>query len=252
MSYTVGEVADLAKISVRTLHHYDEIGLLKPGARTDAGYRLYTDRDLERLQQALFFRELGFDLSDIRDMLSGPGFDRGEALRMQRDLLARKRARLDSMIDAVELSILAAEGGVTLDKEDMFEVFGDFDPAEYAGEAEQRWGGTDAYKESMRRTARYTKEDWKRIGEQSAAIYSDLADLMRADVPADDPRTQVAIERQWKSIDENFYPCSMEIYGGLGEMYVTDQRFTKNIDKAGAGLALYLRDGIRVFVATRS
>ncbi|MRR12467.1 MerR family transcriptional regulator [bacterium] len=251
MSYTVGEVATLAKVSVRTLHHYDEIGLLKPSARTEAGYRLYTEHDLETLQQTLFFRELGFDLADIRDMLSSPGFDAAEALQMQRDLLVRKRDRVELLIEAVDLAILARKGGVALDKEDMFEVFGDFDPAEYAEEAEQRWGDTDAYKESMRRTSRNTKEDWKRMGEESGAITTDLVALMQEGAPADDPRVQAVIERHWKSIDTNFYACSMEIYGGVGEMYVADPRFTKNIDKAGEGLALYMRDGIRVFVAGR-
>lgn len=251
MSYTVGEVAELAKISVRALHHYDEIGLLTPGARSESGYRLYTDNDLETLQQALFFRELGFDLGAIRDMLAGPGFDALDALHMQRGLLVRKRERLESIITAVDLAILARQGGVTLDKEDMFEVFGDFDPAEYAQEAEQRWGGGDEYKESVRKTSRYTKEDWKRIGQESGGIYTDLVALMAENAPADDERVQAVIERHWKSIDENFYRCSMEVYAGLGEMYVADPRFTKNIDKAGDGLAVYMRDGIRVYAAGR-
>lgn len=251
MAYTVGEVAALAKVSVRTLHHYDEIGLLTPGARTQAGYRLYTDADLDTLQQTLFFRELGFDLSDIRDMLASPQFDVLDALQMQRGLLIRKRERIESIITAVDLAILARQGGVTLDKEDMFEVFGDFDPAEYAQEAEQRWGDSDEFKESIKKTSRYTKEDWKRIGEESGAINTDLVALMAEGAPSNDPRVQAVIERHWKSIDENFYRCSMEVYAGLGEMYVADPRFTKNIDKAGEGLSVYLRDGIRVFTAGR-
>ena len=159
----VGEVARLARVSVRTLHHYDEIGLLSPSERSESDYRLYTDEDLERLQSVLFFRELGFALDDIARIVGDPGFDRRSALLAQRELLAERAARLADMVAAIELALETDERGLTMSKEDMFEVFGDFDPSEYEAEVEERWGDTDAYKESARRTRRYTKDDWARF-----------------------------------------------------------------------------------------
>ena len=127
----VGEVAELAHVSVRTLHHYDRIGLLRPSGRTEAGYRLYTARDLERLQTVLLYKELGFGLGEIRDLLAEPGFDRREALRAQRAQLARRSARIDAMLALIDRTLAAMDEGIPMERSDMFEVFGDFDPAEH-------------------------------------------------------------------------------------------------------------------------
>jgi len=155
----VGEVARLAHVSVRTLHHYDQLGLVVPSDRSEAGYRLYAPRDLENLQTVLFYRELGFPLDAVRALLSDPAFDRRRALTEQRDLIADRALRLEALLRLIDKTIAAADGGTQMSKEEMFEVFGKFDPAEYEDEAKQRWGDTDAYKESARRTARYSKED---------------------------------------------------------------------------------------------
>jgi DNA-binding transcriptional MerR regulator len=244
MSHRVGEVAAFAKVSVRTLHHYDGIGLLSPSVRTKAGYRLYADHDLAALQQVLFFKELGFGLADIGRIMHDPRFDRLEALRMQRRMLEEKSARLASMARAVEIAIDAAEGGVRMDAEGMFEAFGEFDPKEYEKEAQERWGTTDAYKESARRTKRYAKDDWVEVRKGMDEVNTGLAALMDAGVPADDPRAMDLAERHRLVIDERFYPCSHETHCGLAEMYVADPRFTATYDKVRSGLARYMHDAI--------
>ena len=244
MGLTVGEVASLASVSVRTLHHYDDIGLLSPSERSENGYRHYSDEDLSALQQVLFFRELGFGLTEIARVMHDPSFDRLEALRLQRRMLKDKSAQLAHMIEAVEAALDATEGGVTLDAKDMFEAFGDFDPKEYEKEAEDRWGGTPAYAESMRRTKRYTKEDWARIKAEGEAVNAAMAALMDEGVPSDDPRAMDLAEEHRLQIDTWFYPCSQEMHVGLGTMYVADPRFAQNYEKVHVGLAQYMCDAI--------
>ncbi|HEY5506161.1 MAG TPA: MerR family transcriptional regulator [Coriobacteriia bacterium] len=244
MGLTVGEVARLASVSVRTLHHYDELGLLTPSQHTEAGYRVYTDADLATLQQILFFKELGFGLADISRIMHDPTFDRLEALRMQRRMLSDKAAQLDLMVEAVDAAIDATEGGVVMDRDDMFEAFGDFDPKEYEKEAEERWGNTESYKESARRTKRYTKEDWIEVRKETEAVNEALAALMDAGVPADDARAMDQAEQHRLNIDKRFYPVSYEMHVGLAEMYIADPRFAANYEKIRVGLAQYIHDAI--------
>lgn len=244
MTQTIGAVSRLAGISIRTLHHYDEIGLLTPGGRTEAGYRLYEDRDLERLQQILLLRELGIDLDEIARVLDDPGYDRAVALREQRTRLEQSRERITRLIGAVDAAIAAAQEGRTMTSEESLEVFGDFDPAQYEDEVKERWGDTDAYRESARRTKGYTKQDCQRIGVGSNEINQAFIVLMEAGVPADSPEAKAVAERHRGHISKWFYPCSPEIHAGLGQMYVADPRFTKNIDKARPGLAKYISKAI--------
>ena len=244
MGLTVGEVAHLASVSVRALHHYDELGLLTPSVRTEAGYRLYSDADLACLQQVLFFKELGFGLGDIARIMHDPQFDRLEALRMQRRMLMDKSSQLALMAEAVDAAIDAEEGGVRMDAKDMFDAFGDFDPKEYEKEAEERWGNTAAYKESARRTKRYTKEDWIEVRKETEAVNAGLAKLMDEGVPADDPRAMDQAEQHRLNIDRRFYPVSYEMHVGLAEMYIADPRFAANYEKVHAGLAHYMHDAI--------
>ena len=242
MSYTVGEVARIAHVSVRTLHHYDEIGLLEPSGRSDAGYRLYDDDDLQRLQQVLLFRELGFDLAHIEEIMDDPGFDRREALLGQRELLETRATQLLAMVGAVDQALRHEEKGTTMSTEDMFEVFGDFDPGEHEAEAEERWGDSDAYAESARRTSRYTKRDWQRYKDESDEISGAIAALMDEGVAADDPRAMDAVERARLQIDHWFYPCSRRMHAELGKMYVADPRFTATYEKIRPGMAQYTCD----------
>ncbi len=179
MPLTVGQMADLAGVTVRTLHHYDALGLLTPGARSEAGYRLYEDADCERLQEILFYRELGFGLEEINAILRDPKYDRAGALRHQRDLLMVRKDRLQTMIGAVETALDGHEKGITMTKEEMFEVFGDFDPKEYEAEVEERWAGP-ALEQSKRRTATYGKDQWKEAIAEVVSITAELAERLTA------------------------------------------------------------------------
>lgn len=244
MLYTVGQVAKLAHVSVRTLHHYDELGLLSPSERSEAGYRLYTESDLERLQQVLFYKELGFSLDEIRALMTDPTYNRRDALVAQRELIAKQMLRLQAMLDLIDKTIASLDGGVRLSHEEMFEVFGDFDPTKYEEEVQKRWGHTEAYRESTRRAAGYSKEDWQRFKAESDEIHATIVALMDAGVPADDPRAMDAVERHRLLIDRWFYPCSREMHAALGNMYVTDPRFTATYEKIRPGMAQYMRDAI--------
>jgi DNA-binding transcriptional MerR regulator len=231
-------------VSVRTLHHYDEIGLLRPSGRSHAGYRLYGERDLERLQQILFFRELEFPLEEIVRILDDPDFDVRSALRMQRQMLTEKAGRLGALIKAVDAAIsrLAPEKGArTMSQEDVFAVWREFKQEDYEEEARERWGETDAYQESKRRTARYTKQDWEALGKESAAIYVKMMALMDAGTPATATEAMEAAEEHRQHITRWFYPCPRDMHRGLGELYVNDGRFTANIDRMKPGLSEYLR-----------
>ena len=244
MSYTVGQVADLAGVTVRTLHHYDEIGLLSPGHRSAAGYRRYRDGDLERLQHILYYRELGFALDDIAVLLGDPTADHRAHLRRQHDLLSGRIGRLTDMVRAVERAMEAETMGISLTPEERFEVFGDNDPAQYADEAEQRWGDTDAYQESQRRTRSYGKADWHAIKEEAAEITEAAAAAMAAGEPADSVAAMDAVERHRQHISRWFYDCSYEMQVGLASMYISDERFTANYEKVVPGLAQYVHDAI--------
>ncbi|MGN9792022.1 MerR family transcriptional regulator [Streptomyces sp. OZ13] len=244
MSYSVGQVARFAGVTVRALHHYDEIGLLRPSGRSGSGHRRYDDADLDRLQQILFYRELGFPLEEVAALLDDPDADPQAHLRRQHELLSARITRLKEMAAAVERAMEAKKMGINLTPEEKFEVFGDFDPDEYAEETEQRWGGTDAYEESRRRTASYTKEDWLRIQREADEITRRFVALMDA---GEEPESQAAMDvaedhRRW--ISSHHYTCTYEIHTGLAEMYVADERFTRNIDKARPGLAAYEREAI--------
>jgi DNA-binding transcriptional MerR regulator len=241
--HTVGEVAKLARISVRALHHYDEIGLLAPSGRTESGYRLYTDRDLERLQQVLFFRELGFALEDVARILNDPHFDRRQALVAQRAMLVEKGERLKAMVDLVDRTLASLGKETAMSVEDMFD--GNFDPAVYEEEAKERWGKTPSYAESKRRTKSYMKDDWKKIGEEAEAIVTALAELFAAGAKATDAPARALVEKHRLHIDRWFYPCSRAMHVGLGEMYVSDPRFTQYYDQRRPGLAEFVRDAIR-------
>lgn len=247
-TYQVKEVAQLAGVSVRTLHHYDELGLLVPSARTAAGYRLYRDDDLLRLQQILIGRELGLSLEDIRRSLDDPGFDRRAALRAQRAQLQTRAHRTAEMLRAVDRALALIEEPMTT-TDDMKQIFGGFDPARYEDEARERWGETDAYQVSKQRTARYTRADWERLAAEQAAIYADAYAALQAGVAADAPAAMDVAERHRLSIDRWFYPCAPSMHRGLADMYEADARFAENIDKHGAGLTPYLAAAIRANAA---
>lgn len=241
MSYTIGEVARLANISVRTLHYYDAVGLLVPTGRSDSGYRLYSHTDLERLQQILFYKALDFPLKDIQRIMTDSAFDRYQALLEQRDLIASKSGQLKAVLELIEKTIDEMNEERTMNKEEMFEVFGDFDPEKYEKEVEQRWGG-EGYKETVKRTGEYTKEDWQQFKKEGGALNLAILNLMDDGVAPDDDRAIAAVDKCRLLIDRWFYPCSREMHANLGKMYVTDSRFTEVYDKIRPGMAQYICD----------
>ncbi|MEU6864873.1 MerR family transcriptional regulator [Streptomyces sp. NPDC046876] len=244
MSYSVGQVAGFAKVTVRTLHHYDEIGLLSPSSRSGAGHRRYDDADLDRLQRILFYRELGFPLEEVAALLDDPDADPREHLRRQHALLSDRIDRLQQMAKAVEHAMEAHRMGINLTPEEKFEVFGDFDPDQYAAEAEERWGDTEQYKESARRSASYGKEDWQRIMEEANGIHGRLAALMDTGAAAGSEEAMDLAEEHRGWLNRNHYTCAYEMHTCLGEMYVADERFTAFYEAIHPGLAVFLRDAI--------
>lgn len=245
---TVGQVADLAGITVRTLHHYDETGLLRPSGRSPAGYRLYTADDLARLRSVLFYRELGFALDDIAALLDDPAADTVSHLRRQHDLLTGRIQRLQDMVASIELHLEARQMDIDLTPDEMLDVFGEEHTAhhdEYAAEAEQRWGGTDAWAQSRRRTSRYTAEDWEAALADQQAATERLAAALQDGLPADSETAMDAAEAHRQQITRWFYDCSYEIHRGLADMYVQDPRFTATYEAQAPGLAAYVRDAIR-------
>jgi len=241
--YTVGELSRLTGITVRALHHYDEIGLCSPSARSRSGYRLYDDADLLRLQQILLFRELGLSLQEIAVAIE-QDTDRQELLRRHRGTLVAKRDRLNAMIAAMDVALANVKGGPAMKADEVKALFHGFDPSSYEAEAEQRWGGTEPYQESARRTKRYGAAEWEEIQREVGAIYAAFVEQMRARAAPSEPAVQALVAQHRAHIDRWFYACSKEIHRGLGEMYVADPRFTQNIDKVAAGLARFIRDAI--------
>lgn len=242
MKWTVKEVAKQCRISVRTLHYYDQIHLLSPAETTEAGYRLYGETELARLQQILFFRELDFPLKEIKMILDSPNFDANIALQRHRSLLTLKRDRLVHLISLVDQIL---KGDLEMD-------FKAFDTGEieamkekYAQEAKERWGNTTAYQEQQTKAAAYSKDDWEQINAQMKALFEKLSDCMN--YTPNHPTVQALIAEYQKFITEHFYRCTPEIFAGLGEMYLTDERFTKNIDQYGEGLSQFLHDAIKIY-----
>jgi len=244
MSYSVGQVAALAGVTVRTLHHYDDIGLLTPGDRSRAGYRRYGEDDLQRLQEIMFYRELGFSLDEITDLVLDPHADTAAHLRRQHELLVERLTRVRRMVEAVEKAMEAQTMGISLTPEERFEVFGDFDPAVHADEARQRWGESDAYTQSARRTVAYTTDDWLAVKAEADTVTHAYADAMTSGAGPESSVAMDAAEWHRQHIGRWFYDCSYEIHRGLADMYVSDARFTERYEQIAPGLAGYLRAAI--------
>jgi MerR family transcriptional regulator, thiopeptide resistance regulator len=243
-TYRVSEVAQTTGISVRTLHYYDEIRLLIPKERSGAGYRLYDDDDLLRLQQILIGRDQGLALEEIRRSLDDPRFDRRRALLAQRQKLAEGAQKTTQMIRAIDAALEILEGH-SGEETDMQQIFGGFDPSKYEAEVEARWGHTDSFKESVKRTKSHTPEDWKQIQAEQGSIYADAFALLQAGLAPDSVEAMDIAERHRLSIDRWFYPCSFAIHAGLADGYESDARFAENIDKFGQGLTPFLSAAMR-------
>jgi DNA-binding transcriptional MerR regulator len=246
----IKDAARIAGVSVRTLHHYDEIGLLVPKLRSAAGYRLYDRDDLLRLQQILIGRELGLTLQEIRRSLDDPAFDLRQALRSQRGQLQGRAERTAAMLRAVDaaLTILEADSAGDHDMK-MQDLFEGFDHSQYEEEARQRWGDTEGYKESVRRTSHYTAEDWARCRSEGERNYNDAAAAMNAGTAPEDASVLAVAERHRVHISEWFYPCSKAMHCKLADMSEADTRFSASIDRYGKGLTAFLAAAIRANAA---
>lgn len=238
---TVGEVAELASVTVRALHHYDELGLLSPSGRSEAGYRLYCEEDLVRLREILIWRALGFSLAEIASLLDDPAHDRLAALERQRELIGHEIERLGSLAAAVEAAILAHRNGTDLEVSTMFDGF---DPSEYEEEARERWGHTEAYRESARRTQAYGEAEWSAIRGEAEEIVREWVGLMKSGKPADGVEARAVAERHRQHISRWFYPCSPAMHRGLAEMYIPDERLARNYEREAEGLAAYVHGAI--------
>ena len=246
----VGEVAAAVGVSVRTLHHWDAVGLLVPGKDRN-GYRRYADADLERVRQVLVYRELGFPLDEIRSLLDDPDVDALSHLRRQQQLLADRIARLQTVAALVTRAVEATSMGINLDPHELREVFGDTDPTEHAEEARERWGDTEAYRQSHARTSRYTKDDWLRVKAEQSAVERRFAEALAAGLPADDPAVTAIAEDHRLQIDRAFYDCSHDMHASLADMYVADERFTAHYEAIAPGLAQYVHDAVHANAAGR-
>ncbi|MEM5016163.1 MerR family transcriptional regulator [Metabacillus indicus] len=238
----VKEVADLTGISVRTLHHYDEIGLLVPDEVTESGYRIYSSENLETLQQILFFKELGFPLKKIHEIISSPTFDRKEALELHRKMLLEKRKRLDQMIETVEKTIQHTKGELEMSQKEKFEGF-DFSHNPYEEEARKLYGDK-AVDEANKKAAGMTQDMQERFND----LYRRLADLRHMNPSSKDAQEAIG---EWYILLNEFGSYSLDAFKGLGQLYIDDERFTKNIDKFGEGLAVFMRDAMAVYADTR-
>ncbi|NDK90822.1 MerR family transcriptional regulator [Gordonia desulfuricans] len=242
---TVGATAGLVGVSVRTLHHYDAIGLVVPSGRTPAGYRVYHDADVERLHQVLMYRELGFPLERIATLLDDPTADALEHLAVQRDLLNERIARLHRTVAAVEAMMNAKKTGMYLSAAEQAEIFGDdWLGEQYAEEAEQRWGDTDAWAQSRERSASFTTQDWQQVKAETDEFEARLADAMTRGVRPGSTEGNALAEEHRAQI-ARFYDCDHAMQVCLADMYVADPRFTAHYDDIASGLAGYLRAVIR-------
>lgn len=240
----INEVAKLTGVTVRTLHYYDEIGLLKPSELSNNGYRLYDESALETLQQILFFRELDFTIQEIKDILTNPRFDKTEALFKHQELLIKKRAHIDGLIALIHQTIKGEEA-MSFQEFDMTEI--EQAKKEYAAEVKERWGQTDAYAESMQKTKSYGKEQWQQITAEGAEIMKAFADHREK---AADSAEVFALVKRWQNyITASYYKCTNEILSGLGAMYLEDERFQKNIDQNGEGTAEFMAKAIECYCA---
>ena len=244
MSYTIHKLATLAYISTRTLRYYDQIGLLKPSTIQKNGYRFYDQTALIRLQQILFFKELEFPLLEIKKILDNPNYNQIQGLKDQRRLLELKQRRLQSLVKTITKTITSMNTKTTVTDNDLYNNFDEQEIKEYTREAKQRWGNTEAYRQSQERTKHWTTADYKKIQEQGNILTKKIADAMSR--KPDDSVVQSLISEHFQSI-KIFYDCSLEMYQGLGEMYVDDHRFAAYYEKHAPGLAVFMRDAITVY-----
>lgn len=239
---TVNEVSKLTGVSIRTLHYYDEIGLLHPTSITEAGYRLYDDTAMERLQHIMLFRELKFSLKEIKAIVNGSNFDRNKALDQQIGLLTLQKEHIENLI-----TFARGIQGVGVKNMD-FSAFDAKKLDEYTAQAKAAWGKTDAYKEFEEKTKGMTVEQTNQTAENMMALFTEFGLLMKEGKTADDEAVQDQVKKLQDFITEHFYTCTKKILAGLGKMYNGGGSITENIDKyGGEGTADFAAEAIKIF-----
>ena len=240
---TVGQVAETFGVTVRTLHHYDAEGLVVPSARTSAGYRLYTDADLSRLASVVTYRRLGLPLTEVRALLDGDGSAQ-EHLRRQRDAVVTRLGELEELVTAIDRALEATLDDRPATTDELKELFGDGFSEEYQAEAEERWGESEAWKQSRRRTDGYTKADFEQIKSEGDDVNAALVAALRSGAPATSTEAMDAAEAHRAHIERWFYDLDHDFHRGLADMYLADPRFTKSYEDQQDGLAQYVHDAI--------
>lgn len=239
MHMQIKEFAMFTGVSVRTLHYYDEIGLLTPAfVDKSTGYRYYDENSLLRMQEILFYRELDFSLRSIGEILSSPDYDKNRALKEQKHLLILKKERLERLISAVDDAMKGENVMIAFDNSEF---------EKHKAEARKRWGNTDAYQEHAEKTKHYSEDTWNGLAGQMNEIFAALAASMKNGDTPDSAEAQNLVKRLQNHISENYYHCSHEILAGLGQMYVSDARFRQNIDRHADGTAAFVCKAIRFF-----
>ena len=239
MKMQIKEFAKFTGVSVRTLHYYDEIGLLRPADVDKAtGYRFYDEASILRMQEILFYRELDFSLKSIGEILSSPNYDKDKALKEQKQLLVLKKERLERLIDAIDSAVKG---------ENVMKAFDNSEFETYKAEAKERWGQTDAYKDYAEKTKNYGKDKWSGIITDMDSILGEFALCMKNGSAPEAEEAQNLVQKLQNHITENFYTCTKEILSGLGQMYVADERFKNNIDKHADGTAEFIGEAIAIY-----
>lgn len=242
MNMQIKEFAKLTGVTVRTLHYYDEIGLLKPSSVDEQnGYRFYDENCLEQMQEILFYRELDFPLKEIRTILSSPEYDKNMALKGQKRLLMLKKERLERLISALDDAMKGEK--ITMNAFDNTEF--EAQREKYAAEAKEKWGETAAYKEFAAKN--HTREQQNEAFSGMERLISEFAECKNGGASSNSEKAQALVKKWQDFITDNFYTCTKEILSGLGEMYATDERFAANIDKHGVGTAEFMRKAIRAY-----
>jgi len=243
IAMTVGEVSTLLGVSVRALHHWDESGLVHPSQRSAAGYRLYSEADIMRIQQVLVYRQTGMSLADIKAVLDEPGADALTHLRRQRELVQGQISHLQHKLSSIDMVIDIHQLGARISVAEMAEIWGtDWDPV-YVEEARARWGDTPEWAESYQRKARMSRADWERAHEETVALESALAEAMRNGVEPGSPEAN-ALARWHRKDFNRWFEVSTSKQVIIARSYVVDERYARYYDKRAPGLAAWLKDVI--------
>lgn len=244
MFYSIQQLADLAGVSVRTLHHYDAVDLLRPARQEKNSYRVYGEAELLKLQQILFFRELEFPLDEIKRILHDPNFNMRVALANQRELIELKKKRLSKLLKTIDQTMKKLNQEINMEDKALYTSFSKEDEAKYAAEAKELWGHTDAYKQSQERYGKLSDAEKQKIGQAGQDLVTEIASHMSEGAKSD--IVQKLIARHYEGL-RTFYDPNTQIYRGLAEMYVADPRFAAFYENFVPGLAQFMRDAMVEF-----